>query len=234
MVLIKTELFARKVPPIINLYDYPYYVVEATHLDNSKKKVFTTKKLHHFEVLEAKIKELQRELSIALEKLQQQNTIIKSLRQDHDTFQNNLSKQSQRPLLKEKDILHEKVQSIWKENVRLLKNKNYSEANNRFVQFIAKYPSDTKVASAYYFLGQLGLLRENPDQAIETFTDFMKKYPSDVRVPEAKFHVALSYYAKQDMDKAHQLFEKIIVDYPNHQIAKKASKQLQYIEKHRT
>lgn len=113
---------------------------------------------------------------------------------------------------------------------QLLKNKQYPLAIQGFEDFIKKYPSDINLPNANYFLGQLYLLKGQPEQSISRFNHFVTTYPQDTRVPDALLQLGLAYFARGEKSTAMDIFKKIIKCHPGTDAAQAARARLQLFQ----
>lgn len=113
-----------------------------------------------------------------------------------------------------------------------LKESNYPAATHSFENFIRNYPANDNTPNACYFLGQLYLLQDSPNESIGRFQTFLRQYPDDSKVPDAMLQLGLAYFAKGDRERALLTFEKVIAQYPESDAANSAKIRLQQLHAH--
>jgi tol-pal system protein YbgF len=99
---------------------------------------------------------------------------------------------------------------------------DYPQAEKWMAEFIKRYPSDKLSENGYYWLGEIRLVRNNPQGAALAFRDGLKAFPKGTKAAGSmlKLGVALNQLKKPDLAKG--MWEKVVKDYPASTEAKKA------------
>lgn len=120
----------------------------------------------------------------------------------------------------------DKGQKAYQAAYALLKNKNYDKAKNALQTFIHTYPDDANSVNAYYWLGNIYLLKNQPDKAIVQFNMAIKADVQHVKTADTLFKLGLAYLMQGNTKQARIQFKKVKQSYPATQAAKLASQKL--------
>ncbi len=127
-------------------------------------------------------------------------------------------------------IAEDKGQKAYQAAYTLLKTKNYDKAKSALQKFIHTYPDDTNIANAYYWLGNIYLLKNQPDKAILQFKIATKTDVQHTKTADILYKLGLAYLMQGNTKQARIEFKKVKQDYPNTQAAKLASEKLKNLE----
>lgn len=103
-----------------------------------------------------------------------------------------------------KEKTRQKVSGLLDEGIRLFKDGNIVEAENRFVDVIRLQPQEK---DAYSFLAQIYMQKKEYDSAIETLK-YVRKISSDDE--QVHYTLGTAYEASEDMEKAVESYEKAV------------------------
>ena len=108
---------------------------------------------------------------------------------------------------------------------------DYPQAELWMAEFVKRYPTDKLSENGYYWLGEIRLVRNNPQTAAVAFRDGLKAFPKGQKAAGSmlKLGVALGQLKKPDLAKG--MWEKVVKDYPNSTEAKKATELLATLPK---
>lgn len=120
----------------------------------------------------------------------------------------------------------DKAQKAYQAAYTSLKNKNYDKAKTAFQKFIHTYPDDANVIDAHYWLGNIYLLKNQPDAAIAQFKTAIKLDKQHTKTADTLFKLGLAYSIQGDSNQARIYFKKVKQNYPTTQAAKLASEKL--------
>ncbi len=107
-----------------------------------------------------------------------------------------------------------------------IRNKNWADAKNSFVEFIEKNPKNQLSGSAHYWLGELYMLEKNYMDATLIFADGYQKFPESIKAPDMLFKLSQSLYEVNKINESCKTLEKLILDYPKNKLIKNAKKQI--------
>jgi len=108
-----------------------------------------------------------------------------------------------------------------------IRNKNWVDAKNSFLEFIEKNPKNQLSGSAHYWLGELYMLEKNYMDATLIFADGYQKFPESIKAPDMLFKLSQSLYEVNKINESCKTLEKLIIDYPKNNLIKNAKKQIQ-------
>ena len=108
----------------------------------------------------------------------------------------------------------------------LIQNKRYDEAIAALELFIKNYPGSTLTGNAYYWLGEVQLVRANFQGALEAFNTLLARYPAHRKLPDAKYKLGRVYRELGDTTRANKLLQEVVTQYAGSSAAKLAEAEL--------
>ena len=108
----------------------------------------------------------------------------------------------------------------------LIRQKKYNAAIKAMKNFMMKYPKSSRVPDANYWLGELYLIKSDPDLATQAFREVLK-FKHARHFPDSLVQLGSIYLANGDSAHAKQMFSEVIKNYPDTEAAKTAQKQLE-------
>lgn len=112
----------------------------------------------------------------------------------------------------------------------LVKNKKYDEALAAMKRFVDKFPQGGYTANAYYWMGELYLVKKEPQQAIEQFKTVLSQFPSSSKTAASLLKVAYALIDEGQYEQAKGHLRQVIQNYPDTQTARLARHKLEMIE----
>ena len=91
----------------------------------------------------------------------------------------------------------------------LLKQRDIDSAAEAYQQHIDRYPNSPYTANAWYWLGEIALLRGNRSGAEDAFSVILKNHSDHAKAIDAKFKLAKIYAESGDRELAKQLFTEL-------------------------
>jgi len=91
----------------------------------------------------------------------------------------------------------------------LLKQRDIDSAAEAYQQHIDRYPNSPYTANAWYWLGEIALLRGNRSGAEDAFSVILKNHSDHAKAVDAKFKLAKIYAESGDRELAKQLFTEL-------------------------
>jgi len=107
----------------------------------------------------------------------------------------------------------------------LVNQNRYDNAIASFNQFLTQYPSSEHIPDVHYWLGELYMIKGQPDQATQDFRKVIL-VKDNLHVPDALRQLGVIYLASGDSAHAKQMFLRVIKEYPGTSAAVAAQKQL--------
>ncbi|MEQ9546569.1 MAG: tol-pal system protein YbgF [Marinobacter sp.] len=106
------------------------------------------------------------------------------------------------------------------------KEKKYDEAINRIYDFVDKYPEGDLSVNAYYWLGEVYLVKPQLEQAKQAFTIVATRYADHRKAPDAVYKLGITLDRLNEKSEAKSRMESVVRNYPGTNAAKLAQKYL--------
>ncbi len=109
--------------------------------------------------------------------------------------------------------------------VDLIRNqKKYDQAISQLYEFIDKHPEGDLTVNAYYWLGEVYLVKPQLEQAKQAFTIVATRYPDHRKAPDAVYKLGVTLDRLGESEEAKRRMNTVVRDYPNSSAAKLAKK----------
>ena len=95
----------------------------------------------------------------------------------------------------------------------MVKEKQFAAANKAFEQFVKTYPNDTLTANAYYWNGEVYMVRGELASAITSFRKVIDQYPDHVKTPDATYKYAVALDKSGDKAGAVEWLKTVVKRY---------------------
>jgi tol-pal system protein YbgF len=92
---------------------------------------------------------------------------------------------------------------------------SYATAQRAYEDFLEQYPSHPLAAEAHWFLADVLVLLNRPEDALERLQEIPTLFPTAARVPEALYRAAVLQNEAGDEDDARATLERIVNTYPD-------------------
>jgi tol-pal system protein YbgF len=92
---------------------------------------------------------------------------------------------------------------------------SFATAQRAYEDFLEQYPSHPFAADAHWYLADVLVQLERPEDALERLQEIPTLFPTAPRVPEALYRVAVLQREAGDEDEARTTLERIINTYPD-------------------
>jgi tol-pal system protein YbgF len=93
-----------------------------------------------------------------------------------------------------------------------IKKQDFEQAIIAFEGFVPQYPQSSYAGNAYYWLGELYVLRGDLDLAKASYMLLLEKFPSHRKVTDASYKLARVYHEQGNGEEAKVLLEKVVAD----------------------
>ncbi|MGD1074782.1 MAG: tol-pal system protein YbgF [Thermodesulfovibrionales bacterium] len=113
----------------------------------------------------------------------------------------------------------------------LFADKQYKESREKFNAFVKRFPKDTRVSSAQFWIAEDHYAEKDYEGAILAYETVIKKYPNSEKVPSAFYKQGLSFMELSDKKTAKAIFQTLIEKYPDSKQAKLAKEKIAEIDK---
>jgi len=117
-------------------------------------------------------------------------------------------------------------QAAYQQAYQQLLNKNYPQAIAGLNNYLQNYPQGAYRANAYYWLGEVYLIDNQPKLAQQAFNTVLNDYPQNTKAGDALLKLGYSYAALNDNAQAKTIFNQVIQQYPNTPLARLAENRL--------
>ena len=108
---------------------------------------------------------------------------------------------------------------------------SFNAATQAFEQFLSEHPNDPKVPDAHYFLADILVQQDRPEEALVEFQEIPQLFPTAPKVPDTLFRIADLQQQLGDVDAARATLERIVNTYPDQLVAQLARERLREIGK---
>jgi len=110
----------------------------------------------------------------------------------------------------------------------LIRNqKKYDEAISRIYEFIDEYPEGDLTVNAYYWLGEVYLVKPQLEQAKQAFTIVATRFADHRKAPDAVYKLGVTHDRLGEEEQARRSMRTVIEDYPSSSAADLAKKFLE-------
>jgi tol-pal system protein YbgF len=110
----------------------------------------------------------------------------------------------------------------------LIRNqKKYDEAISRIYEFIDEYPEGDLTVNAYYWLGEVYLVKPQLEQAKQAFTIVATRFADHRKAPDAVYKLGVTHDRLGEKEQARRSMQTVIGDYPSSSAADLARKFLE-------
>lgn len=94
-------------------------------------------------------------------------------------------------------------------------DKDYDTAIGELYDFIGKYPEGDLTVNAYYWLGEVYLVKPQLEQAKQAFTIVASRYADHRKAPDAAYKLGITLDKMGETEQARQQMNAVIRDYPD-------------------
>jgi tol-pal system protein YbgF len=140
---------------------------------------------------------------------------------------------SETPKVKAKLVKKDNItpESFYDQARSIFLNKDFEQANTKFIQFAKKYPQHDLADNALYWSGECYYAEKNFPKAINTFKAVLKKYPDGSKIPDALLKTGFAYITLKDYDNGRAYLKQVIENYPFSSAGTKAEEKLKQLPK---
>ncbi len=103
---------------------------------------------------------------------------------------------------------------------------SYADALTSFKEFTEVYPDDEMAGEAFYWLGEVYLVQDNPEKAAVAFSTGLTKAPSGEKASSNLLKMGYAFKQLEQADMARGSWQKLVEDYPNSEEADEARQEL--------
>ncbi|WP_415903394.1 tol-pal system protein YbgF [Neptuniibacter sp. QD29_5] len=103
----------------------------------------------------------------------------------------------------------------YREAFGLVKLRNFPKAAEAFSAFVKDYPQSVRLPNAHYWLGEIYLAEQKPEQARESFVQVLTQFADNPKAPDAAYKLGIIYNQLGDTAKATEYLDLVINKYPD-------------------
>lgn len=107
---------------------------------------------------------------------------------------------------------------------------NYPGAQQWLSTFIERFPKDALADNAYYWLGEVHLVQNQPKEAVVAFRNGLQAFPQGNKAPANLFKMGIALQQLQQPALAKAAWSKLVKDYPQNPEANKAQQKLKELK----
>ncbi len=116
--------------------------------------------------------------------------------------------------------------SAYQAAFELIRNKRYDDAINALSRFVADFPNGEYTGNAFYWLGEVQIVKASYQDALQAFASLLNKYPQHRKVADAKYKLGKVYRELGDSAKSERLLKEVIENHAGTTAAKLAEAEL--------
>lgn len=102
----------------------------------------------------------------------------------------------------------------------------YDDALDSFEEFTTVYADDKRAGEAFYWLGEVYLVKNNPEKAAVAFSTGLTKAPNGEKAAANLLKMGYAFKQLTQVDMARGSWQKLVEDYPNSEEADEARQEL--------
>jgi tol-pal system protein YbgF len=119
-----------------------------------------------------------------------------------------------------------KPDKLYNEAIKLIKDKDYLNAIEKFTRLISLFPNHDLVSNAQYWIGEIYYAQKDYERAVLEFNEVVKKYPQSKKVPAALLKQGMAFAELGNKKEARLLLETVMDKYPSAEEGQRAKKML--------
>lgn len=116
--------------------------------------------------------------------------------------------------------------SAYQTAFELIRNKRYDDAVGALSRYVEDFPSGAYTGNAYYWLGEVQVVKADYQSALQAFGALLDKFPQHRKIPDAKYKLGKVYRELDDTSKSEQLLKEVVDQYAGTTAAKLAEAEL--------
>ncbi|MFC4259649.1 tol-pal system protein YbgF [Marinobacter lacisalsi] len=130
-----------------------------------------------------------------------------------------VSREYRQPSAEERET-YEKIQTL------IQQDKAYDKAIGELYDFISEYPEGDLTVNAYYWLGEVYLVKPQLEQAKQAFTIVATRFQDHRKAPDALYKLGVVHDRMGEKDQAERYMKRVVDQYGASQAASLAKKYL--------
>lgn len=118
------------------------------------------------------------------------------------------------------------AQDMYNAALTQFNNGSLNTARRAFQQFLRDFPTHALAPDAHYYLADILVQEDRPEEGIQAFLRIPELFPTAARVPEAYYRVGVTYIQLDRLDDARVYLERVVNSYPESDSAPAARERL--------
>lgn len=118
---------------------------------------------------------------------------------------------------------------LYETATQMMSRGSLTTAQRAFQQFLRENPNHERAPDAHFFLADILVQQDRPEEALEAFREIPTLFPTSPRVPDALYRVAVLQIDQGNVDEGRETLQRILNTYPDSAIALIARDKLEEI-----
>ena len=188
------------------------------------------------DILFLKIQELEAEIAELRNKVESQNFLIEkliseSLGNSESDSDDNIENLALNADIRFKGIEDPKSKDqVYNVAIEALEIQDFEKAFNLFSYFVESFDDNEKTPLAYFWLGEISLIKNNLEESENYFMELIITYPDHYRIPLAHKKIGDLYLKNNDTNAAKDKYNFVVREYPNNTASSLALQLLKNME----
>ncbi|WP_461537918.1 tol-pal system protein YbgF [Spongorhabdus nitratireducens] len=111
-------------------------------------------------------------------------------------------------------------ESAYEQMIELIRERKFDDALVQLRAYSAQYPDSKYSANVHYWLGEVYIVKQRPEEARDAFLTVLQKYPQSNKVPDATYKLGTLFNKLGNPKLAQEYLEAVIKRYPETSAAK--------------
>lgn len=104
--------------------------------------------------------------------------------------------------------------SAYQAAFNLIRDKRYDDAITALNNFTQRYPDGEYAGNAYYWLGEVYLVKSNYEEALKSFGFLLNRFPAHRKAAGAKYKLGKAYVELGETERARRYLRDVISQHP--------------------
>tara|TARA_R110002167_G_scaffold13793_8_gene56729 strand:+ start:24567 stop:25334 length:768 start_codon:yes stop_codon:yes gene_type:complete len=162
------------------------------------------------------VEQMQQEIAELRGHIEQQGNELRQLKRDGDNRYLDLDRrivylttEADKKPVSVSETPRASAQDAYNQAMTLVRDKQFEQANQAFGNFVKQYPEDALVANAWYWNGEVYLVRGEYPSALESFRTVIDHFPDHGKAADATYKYAVTLHKSGDVEAARHWLETI-------------------------
>ena len=105
-------------------------------------------------------------------------------------------------------------QLAYDEAFALVRARDFDAAIAAFENFVLRFPEHSNTANGYYWLGELHLAKESPEQAKVAFETVLERFANHHKVPDTLYKLGVTYSRLGEQERSNHMMQRVLTEFP--------------------